>query len=168
MSGVQPLLDGLGSRLGHALSLDASHQCALEFSDSRLLVIAELDEATVSLRVELLSLTAVADPAVQQSLLKRAMALNYGQARPGLWLGWCEASNTIALLGVFNREGDPEDFVDAVDILLSESLAARASLLAGAPVPTAAPRPDAQGAASPAGAPAASTALPAPLMQFRG
>lgn len=140
MSGLQALLMGLSNQIGHPLALDESGQCALEFSEDRLLVIAPLDEFTVSIRVELLDLSLCGTPDQQKALLCRAMSLNYSQARPGLWLAWCEAANSIALLGVFNREGDPQDFVDAVEVLLGESLSARAELrrlLDAAPTPQA-------------------------------
>lgn len=127
------LLSVLGQALGQPLAFDDSGQCALGFSDDRTLVIAAVDETLTSLRVDLAQ---VERGPAGLDLLRRALALNYRAARPGISIGLCEASSTLALLA-FAEGGTDEELVEAVTSLLEDALEVRQALADGGPLPTA-------------------------------
>lgn len=126
------LLKSLGSTLGQALAFDGAGQCALEFSEGSVLVIARAGEGAVSLRVELMHLDQKSD--CRESTLRCALALNYRQARPGLSIGFDPRSSLLVLHGFFT-EGTEADFVDTLTAMLDAAAEVRHELMAVAPEP---------------------------------
>ncbi|MFM8546532.1 MAG: hypothetical protein ACKODB_02745 [Betaproteobacteria bacterium] len=126
---LNDLLARLSAHVGAPLAVDDSGECVLEFSDERILGISLLDSETVAMRVELVNVRDFDDPVKRCALLQQAMSINYREPRSGIWLGWCELSNFIAALSLFELTDDPERFVDAVGHLLGEALVLRTTLL---------------------------------------
>lgn len=123
-------LTALGRTLGQALAFDDAGQCALEFSEGRVLVVARAGEDALSLRVELMHLDQKAD--CRESTLRRALALNYREARPGLAIGFDQRSSLLVLHGLF-AEGTDDDLVDTIAAMLEAAAELRHELMAVVP-----------------------------------
>lgn len=132
MNRQNDLLAALGSTLGQTLAFDATGQCALEFAEELTVVLARAGDEALSLRVELLHFDQGSD--CRESTLRRALALNYRQARPGLSIGLDETSSQLVLHGFFTDGTDP-DFIDTLMALLEAAAEVRRELMAVIPQP---------------------------------
>jgi hypothetical protein len=120
MSNPDTALRKLALAIGHPLDFDAAGQCGIEFDGGRLVVFHRRDPATLSIRVPLNRIDAIADTDKQLALLERALAANYECAPDEGTIGLCESSRSLVLVGWLTGV-QINDLVEALSRLLAQT-----------------------------------------------
>jgi hypothetical protein len=127
MSNPDAALKKLATAIGCPLAFDDAGQCGIEFDGGRLVVLHRRDPATLSIRIPLNRIDAIADADRRLALLERVLAANYACAPGQGTIGLCERSRSLVLVGWLTGE-HIEDLVEAVSSLIEQAEAVDARL----------------------------------------